>query len=64
MVKYWCTYVTNTNIAQKVGYRTLEGFLTDIVNELEKPYSDVCKFIIHEEHNKMDTFEIIHPLYK
>ena len=64
MVKYWCTYVTNTNIAHPVGYRTLEGFLTDIVHELEDPNSDVCKFIIHEEHNKMDMFEIIHPLYK
>ena len=64
MIKYWCTYVTNTDAAETVGYRTLKGFLTDIVHEIENPQSDVCKFIIHEEHNKMDIFEIIHPLYK
>ena len=64
MVKYWCTYVTNTNIAQTAGYSTLEGFLTDIVHEIENPQSDICKFIVHEEHNKMDEFEIIHPLYR
>lgn len=64
MAKYWCTYITNTNVAQKVGYRTLEGFLTDIVHVLEDPYSDVCRFLIHEENDKIGEFELIHPLYR
>ena len=58
MVKYWVDYVTNRG-SNKVGYRTLEGFVTDIIDWVQSEHNDPEEQLyIYEEHNKDDGFYI------
>ena len=63
MIKYWCTYNKNTGNSTKAGYRSLEGFITDIVLEMQRATPDVVSFTLQEEHSN-DTFTISNPNYK
>ena len=58
MIKYWIDYVTNRG-SNKVGYRTLEGFVTDIIDWVQSEHYDPEEQLyIYEEHNKNDGFYI------
>ena len=58
MVKYWVDYVTNRG-SNKVGYRTLEGFVTDVIDWVQSEHNDPEEQLyIYEEHNKADGFYI------
>ena len=60
MVKYWIDYITNSESKTTVGYKSLEGFVTDIsswVNEGDKDPEE--QLYIYEEHNKDAGFHII-----
>ena len=58
MVKYWVDYVTNRG-SNKAGYRTLEGFVTDIIDWVQSEHNDPEEQLyIYEEHNKDNGFYI------
>ena len=58
MVKYWIDYVTNRG-SNKAGYRTLEGFITDLVDWIKSEHDDPEeKLYIYEEHRKDDGFYV------
>ena len=58
MVKYWIDYISNrgTKIA---GYKTLEGFVTDIVDWVRSEHDDLEEMLyIYEAHNESEGFYI------
>lgn len=58
MVKYWIDYISNRSNTT-VGYRTLEGFVTDLISWLQEEHNDAEeKLYIYEEHNKSKGFYI------
>ena len=59
MIKYWVDYVTNRG-SNKVGYRSLEGFVTDIIDWVQSEHNDPEEQLyIYEEHNKDAGFYVI-----
>lgn len=58
MVKYWIDFVSNRG-SNRTGYRTLEGFVTDILNWVKDEHHDPEeKLYIYEEHNRGESFEV------
>ena len=58
MVKYWVDYISNRG-NNTVRYRTLEGFVTDIVDWMSSEHNDPEEMLyIYEEHNKSEGFYI------
>lgn len=58
MVKYWIDYISNRGNST-AGYRTLEGFITDLIIWMQEEHKDSEeKLYIYEEHNKSDGFYI------
>lgn len=64
MVNYWCNYIDKENKLDTVGYRTLEGLMTDIMSEMRKEQSDIVKFIITDRCNGTAPFAIENPKFK
>ena len=64
MVKYWCNYIDQEYKVETVGYRTLEGLMTDIMSEMRKEESDIVKFIITDTYNGTTPFTIENPKFK
>lgn len=64
MVNYWCNYVDKDYKIDTVGYRTLEGLMTDIMSEMRKEESDIVKFIITDRYNGTEPFTIENPTFK
>ena len=59
MVKYWVDYVTNSGSKETVGYRSLEGFVTDIIDWAKSEHKDSEEQLyIYENHNKDRGFYI------
>ena len=59
MVKYWVDYITNSESKTKAGYRSLEGFVTDILDWAKSEHEDSEEQLyIYEEHNKEAGFYI------
>ena len=58
MVKYWIDYISNKGTSID-GYRTLEGFVTDIVDWIRSEHDDPEEMLyLYEEHNKSEGFYI------
>ena len=58
MVKYWIDYVSNRG-NNTVGYRSLEGFITDIISWVQEDHDDPEEQLyIYEEHNKNEGFYV------
>ena len=64
MVKYWCNYVYKNYKIETVGYRTLEGLMTDIMSEMRREELDIVKFIITDRYNDTLPFTIENPKFK
>ena len=63
MVNYWCNYVDKDYKIDTVGYRTLEGLMTDIMSEMRKEESDIVRFIIIDRYNGTEPFTIDNPKF-
>ena len=53
MVKYWCKYVefdNDKNNCLEVGYRSLEGLITDLLEDLTNKESTTIKYVLREQH--------------
>lgn len=54
MVKYWVDYISNRG-NNTVGYRTLEGFVTDLISWMQEEHNDPEeKLYIYEDNNKSE----------
>lgn len=59
MIKYWVDYITNSESKTTAGYRSLEGFVTDIISWINEEHKDPEEQLyIYEEHNKDAGFYI------
>lgn len=53
MVRYWCTYVEvnkEEDNCLEVGYRSLEGLVTDMLEDMTNKESETIKYVIREQH--------------
>ena len=58
MVKYWVDYISNRGKSTS-GYRTLEGFVTDVLDWIRSEHDDPEEMLyIYEEHNKTKGFYV------
>ena len=58
MVKYWVDYISNRG-KNTVGYKTLEGFVTDVIDWVRSEHNDPEEMLyIYEERNKSEGFYI------
>lgn len=64
MVNYWCDYIDKEHKIDTVGYRTLEGLMTDVMSEIRREDVDTIKFIITDRRNGTEPFTIENPKFK
>ena len=55
MVKYWCTYNNSDGSKITAGYRSLVGFITDIVEDLHNENSDTYSYTLRERNEEEFT---------
>ena len=55
MVKYWCTYNNNDGSKITVGYRSLVGLITDVVENLHNEDCDTYSYTLRENHEEEFT---------
>lgn len=64
MVKYWAEYVDVVNSTEKitkVGYRTLAGFMTDIIDALYNNDTQLHHVVVYETHKQEEAVTLLHP---
>ena len=53
MVKYWCKYIEvnkDSNNCLEAGYRSLEGLITDLLEDLTNKESTTSQYVLREQH--------------
>ena len=53
MIKYWCKYVEvnkDKNNCLEVGYRSLEGLIADLLEDITNRESTTIQYVLREQH--------------